>query len=223
MGKAHFTLTRLIPFLFCGFLCSEVKSQQTVSADTFPTNNPKYGLIQWQYLSPYVEKSHTYHTIDSEAYFLANYKNHTTIQLKRDDYNFDHQDGNDTLSVEEILLDSNTKGVLITRNYSKDFTYMNTGGGWGLDAKRVQIWDLKRKKQVFEVYTYYHFEETEIEYFGQKNEKDNTVECGCRNKFEVLGKGLISVTSVSKSNKAKIPCQECKNKNGNINSKMGNL
>lgn len=223
MCKRYFTIVQTAFLIFCGLAYTDANSQQTIAADTLPTKNLKYGLIRWQYLTPFVEKSHTYHTRDSEAYFLTDFTNHTSVKLKSDDYNFDHQDANDTLKVEEIKLDSNNTGVLIRRNYSKSFTYMNTGGGWGMDADRIQIWDFKKKKMLFEVYTYYHYEETTVENIGKENEKDNTDECGCSNNFRIPGTGSIRITPGPKSPGTNIPCpgNECKNKIGTFQYKNG--
>ena len=223
MGRVKYALTQVTALILFGILSIGLKAQQTISADTIPTKNPKFVLIRWQYLSPYVEKSHTYLTRDSEAYFIADLANHTSVKLLSDDYNFDHQDGTDTLSVEEIQLDSITSGVLVRRNYAKNFTYMNTGGGWGMDADRIQIWGFEKKKLLFEVYTYYHYEETTVENIGKENEKDVTDECGCSNNFRILGPGLFIVTEGRKSSRTNTPCpgKECKNKKGKYQFKNG--
>jgi len=202
MGNAYFFKTQLIPIIFFSLLTNKIISQ-SIATDTLLTNKSKYGLIRLQYLSLYIEKKDTFHTIDSDAVFLTDRKYHPIMKLNSDIFNFMHEDEIDTIKIEEIPLDSLINGVLITRNFSKYCVYANSDYRWGNEGNRLQIWDLKNKNLIFDLYTRFHESSSET-----KNGKEVTEECGCLNTFKIIGKGVIQINANLNSEEFKPRCRE---------------
>ncbi len=223
MSKLYFTIVQIAFLIFCGLFSSKVKSQQTIATDTLLTNNPKYGLIHVVYLHPYVENNHTYHTTDSEAVFLTDRTHHSLMLLKSDFFYFIHEDIIDTIKIQEIALDSNVNGVLLSRRYTKNCSYLNADFHWTVNGEWLQIWNLKNKDLIFDLYTYYHYSSQETTNAGLENEKETDEDCGCSNTFKILGKGLIKINEGLQSDDFQTRCdgEECKIERGTFQYKKG--
>lgn len=211
-----FILTILI------IISTKAKSQSD-SIDTLITNSSKFGLIRINHLTYKLYSSDTLTTIDSDAVFLTDSVYHPLFELNSDNFNFIHESEPDTITIKEILLDSKTNGVLISRHYSKYCAYMNTIEHWSIDANRVQIWNLRSRALVFDFYTYYHYSELIPIHEGKPDEQDSTYACSCSNNFQILGVGLIKTSAISTSNDSLPPCDinECDIKAGEYRFSSG--